>query len=72
MIKVHRLNGSELWVNAELIEMVEAKPDTVLSLTSQSKIVVKDSPEAIVEAVVAYRQRIFQRVLVATDETRES
>lgn len=61
MIKVTRLNNSELWVNAELIEFVEATPDTVISLVSNNKIIVKESPAAVVEAVVEYRQHILYR-----------
>ncbi len=61
MIKVTRLNNSELWINAEMIEFVEATPDTVISMISRSKIVVKEPPEAIVEAVVEYRQRVLSQ-----------
>jgi flagellar protein FlbD len=61
MIKVTRLNGSELWVNAEMIEFVEATPDTVISMINLAKIVVKEPPSAIVEAVVAYRHRILHQ-----------
>lgn len=56
MIKVTRLNNSELWVNAEMIEFVEATPDTVISLVSHAKIVVKEPPHVIVEAVIEYRR----------------
>jgi flagellar protein FlbD len=59
VIKVTRLNDSELWVNAEMIEFVEATPDTVISMINHTKIVVKDRPEAIVDAVVEYRHRIL-------------
>lgn len=61
MIKVTRLNNSELWVNAEMIEFIEATPDTVISLTSHTKLVVKEPPQVIVDAVVAYRRRIFNQ-----------
>jgi flagellar protein FlbD len=61
MIKVTRLNNSELWVNAEMIEFVEATPDTVISFISHAKIVVKEPPQAIVDAVVAYRRRIYSQ-----------
>ena len=60
MIRVTRLNDSHLWVNAEMIEFIEATPDTVISLISHTKFVVKEPPEAIVDAVVEYRRRIFQ------------
>jgi flagellar protein FlbD len=61
MIKVNRLNGSELWVNAEMIEFIEATPDTVVSLISRSKIVVTQRPQDVVDAVVAYRRRILHQ-----------
>ena len=61
MIKVTRLNDSQLWVNGEMIEFVEATPDTVISLISHTKIVVKEPPEDVVEAVVEYRQRILHQ-----------
>jgi flagellar protein FlbD len=60
MIRVNRLNGSELWVNAEMIEFVEATPDTVISLISRAKIVVTQPPDEIVDAIVDYRHRIWQ------------
>jgi flagellar protein FlbD len=60
MIRVTRLNGSELWVNAEMIETVEATPDTVISLSNHTKIVIKESPQDIVEAIVTYRRKIRQ------------
>ncbi|NJN92614.1 MAG: flagellar FlbD family protein [Anaerolineales bacterium] len=59
MIKVTRLNHSELWVNAELIEFVEATPDTVISLVNNTKIIAKESPQEIVEAIIAYRRQIL-------------
>jgi len=61
MIKVTRLNGSELWVNAEMIEFVEATPDTVISLVTHTKFVVRDSPQTIVEEVIGYRRRIHHQ-----------
>lgn len=58
MIKLTRLNGSELWVNADLIEFLEATPDTVISLVDGKKIVVADPPERVVAAVIAYWRQI--------------
>lgn len=58
MIKLTRLNGSELWVNADLIEFLEATPDTVITLTDGKKIVVADPPERVVAAVIAYWRQI--------------
>jgi flagellar protein FlbD len=61
MIKVTRLNGSDFWINAELIEFIEETPDTVLSLTTGHKFIVKESAQAIITAVILYRRQIFQQ-----------
>lgn len=56
MIKVTRINDSDLVINADLIESVEAHPDTIISLTTGKKIVVKETPEEIIEKVAAFRR----------------
>ena len=42
MIDVTRMNGSLLTINNHLIEMVEETPDTVITLTTGKKIIVKN------------------------------
>lgn len=58
MITVHRLNGSELVINADLIESVEATPDTVITLTTGKKIVVADAVDHVIDAVISFRRAI--------------
>lgn len=48
MITVTRLNGQSVTVNALLIEYVETSVDTIITLTTGNKIVVKESSEDIV------------------------
>ena len=62
MIEVTRLDGSKLTVNAEQIEFVEATPDTVISLISNEKIIVKERPQEVVDLVIAYRQRLLPQI----------
>ena len=57
MIKLHKLNGAEIIVNADLIESVEATPDTVLSLATGNRFLVKDSVQEVVDKVVEYKKR---------------
>jgi flagellar protein FlbD len=57
MILVTRLDGKELWVNAEQILFVEATPDTVLTLQGGQHVMVKEPCEVVVERTVAYRRR---------------
>lgn len=59
IIKVYRFDGSELVVNADLIETIEATPDTVITLTTGRKIVVADTVEVIIKRVMDYKQAIF-------------
>lgn len=66
MILVHRLKGEPMFVNADLIESIEARPDTVVTLIDGRKTVVAESPEEIVERVREFRAA----VLAAVDELR--
>lgn len=59
MIYVTRLNDEEFVVNADLIEFIEKTPDTVISLTTGKKIVVKETPEEVIERVIQYKRKIF-------------
>ena len=67
MIKVTRLDKSQLWVNAEMIEFVEATPDTVISLISDKKIVVKEPADAVVDAIKEYRRLVGFNLPVLTE-----
>lgn len=59
MIKVTRLNHSEIVLNAELIETVEATPDTVITLTNGKKLVVSEEVDEIIRRVVEYRRHAY-------------
>ena len=59
MIKLHKLNGAEIVVNAELIESVEATPDTVLNLATGNRFLVKDSVQEVVDKVVEYKKKVY-------------
>ena len=53
MVEITRLNGKELTLNAELIETVEETPDTVITLTSGKKIIVKESRQEVKNLVIS-------------------
>lgn len=59
MIYVTRMDGKSLLINPELLEAVEATPDTVLTFTNSKKMVVKESLEEIRNRVIAYRRAIL-------------
>lgn len=58
MVKVTRFDGSQFYVNAEIIESIEETPDTVLTLTTHRKVVVRESAQAVVEQIIQYRRQI--------------
>jgi flagellar protein FlbD len=55
MITLTRLNNDELIINADLIEMIERTPDTVLTLTTGRKIMVRESADSVIDKVIEYR-----------------
>ena len=57
MIKLTRIDGSELMINANLIEVVEATPDTVVTLITNKRFMVKESPDKIAEMTVKYYKK---------------
>ncbi|CUU06071.1 flagellar protein FlbD [Candidatus Thermokryptus mobilis] len=57
MIKVTRLNGQEIVINADLIEYLEASPDTIIALINGKKIMVKESVDEVIEKVTEYRRK---------------
>ena len=57
LILVTRFNGSQFYINAELIQTIEATPDTVISMVNNSKIVVKETPQVLIERIIEYRQK---------------
>ncbi len=59
MIKVKKINGRDLIINAELIEFIEKTPDTIISMTTGKKIIVKDTCEELIKKVIEYRREIF-------------
>ncbi|HUU27361.1 MAG TPA: flagellar FlbD family protein [archaeon] len=57
MIEVTKLNGGEMVINAELIETVEATPDTIVCLTTGKKYMVRETVKEIIARVIAYRRQ---------------
>ncbi|HIJ66285.1 MAG TPA: flagellar FlbD family protein [Candidatus Hydrogenedentes bacterium] len=58
MIHVTRLNGSEFVINGDMIREVEATPDTVITLNTGQKIMVREAVDEVVAAVIEYKRRI--------------
>ncbi len=62
MIKVTKLDGREVVVNADLIEFLESTPETIISTTTGKKIVVKEKVEEVVRRIMDFRRQILSVV----------
>ena len=56
MIDVTKMNGMNITINSDLIETVEDTPDTVLTLTTGRKIIVKESRQTIKNLVKSFKR----------------
>jgi len=58
LIAITKLNGGMMIINADLIETVEATPDTIISLTTGKKYMVRDTVEEIIAKVIEFRRKL--------------
>ena len=56
MIRVVKMDGSPIFLNADWIQSVEATPDTVITLTNGFQLLVRDRVEEIVSRFKAYKR----------------
>ena len=63
MIQLTRINRVPMVLNSDLIEHIEITPDTVITLTSCQKFMVLESPQEILEEVIAFRKSLFSKEL---------
>jgi len=73
MIRLTRLNGHPLAVNPDLIKFVEQAPDTVLTLVSGEKVIVRENADEVLARMLEFRRAVlrgvfpgFDRVMVTT------
>jgi flagellar protein FlbD len=69
MIVVTRLNGSRFAVNPDLIERVQASPDTTLVLVGGTTYIVRESLDEIIDLIAAYRARVISQAYSGPRET---
>jgi len=58
VIPLRRLNNQPIIINCDLIEFIESTPDTVVTLVSGNKLIVRDSLEEIRKKVIEFRREI--------------
>jgi flagellar protein FlbD len=58
VIRLRKIGGQEVVVNAELVETLEPGPQTVVHLATGNRLVVLDTADEIVAKVVEYRKAV--------------
>jgi len=56
MIQLSRFNGTKFYLNAEMIISVESTPDTVITLSNDKKMLVRESASEVVKRIIQYRR----------------
>lgn len=59
MIRLTRLNGSELFINPRMIETIEEVPETHIMLTNGNHYIVLEPGRVVIERIVAYEARVL-------------
>lgn len=73
MISVTRINGSKMWLNALLIEMVEETPDTYITLVTGKRLIVLEKASEVISLVKNYSQEIgLNNATIKVQQTEET
>jgi flagellar protein FlbD len=65
MIRLTRMDGSELYINPELVETIEESPDTHITLLNGNHYLVLESAETIIEKIVHFKATIQRRSMMS-------
>ena len=60
MIQLTRINHACLVLNSDLIEHIEITPDTVISMTTGQKFMVRETSAEVIGRVIAFRKAICE------------
>ena len=69
VITLHRLNGEEMTLNADLILTIEATPDTHIIMMDRRQLLVMESVDEVIDAAIEYRTRVMSGAHLRTDAT---
>ncbi|GFO59056.1 flagellar protein FlbD [Geomonas silvestris] len=61
MIKLTRLDGSEVYLNPDLIETIEETPDTHITLSNGKSYLFLEPAKVVIGRIVSYRARLLRR-----------
>jgi flagellar protein FlbD len=59
VIRLTRLNGNPIALNSDLIKFVENAPDTVITLVSGEKVIVRETSDDVIHRIVDFRRSVL-------------
>lgn len=60
MIRLTRFDGTVFIVNCDIIQYVEATPDTIITLTTRDKLMVREKVDEVIESVIEFKRKIYR------------
>lgn len=60
MIELTKMNNISITLNDDFIEIIEETPDTVITLSTGKKIIVKESRQEIINLVKCYKKELYR------------
>jgi flagellar protein FlbD len=64
VIAVTRLDDSTIFINVELIQSLQATPDTVITLVTKERMIVKESVDEVSKRICEYQRSIHNNPFV--------
>ncbi len=61
MVKITRLDGSEMYINPDLIELIEETPDTHITLSNGNRYLVLEKTGVILDRIIGFKAAILRR-----------
>ncbi len=62
MIIVTKLNNEKLYVNSDMIEIIEVTPDTMLTFYSGKKLTVLERAEEVIDRIIEFKRKVVAGV----------
>lgn len=64
MVNVTGFDGQSFYINCDLIETIKETPDTVVTISTGKKLIVKESADEIVDRIIEYRKKTLNAISV--------
>ncbi|MCK9328293.1 MAG: flagellar FlbD family protein [Candidatus Cloacimonetes bacterium] len=60
MIRLTKINDQQFYINCDLMEFIESTPDTIISLTTGKKVIVKETADEVIDKIIEFKSRALR------------